>query len=416
MSTETSYIIRVYVSDNGGTTYSSELSLGTIKYPIDVKAGGTGVAFGKVAERTGYVDFGWPIYCYDNTGKTCISRRGVSNTWVNGRNSAMIKMHSVDGYSCMASLKTVNGTWDIGTYSSYVDKLAFTYITDANYNSGNNTLTGQVIFNTDGSIDARVSKATNADYATSAGRASTAANADSASGLSNTYFRTTSGEWLGLYNSGGTRLAWFGNNGGNYTVLQSDLARSGASALQFRAGGYAAVSLDAYPSGSPYKGFFMPRNKNEVTLGTTTYRWYCAYLQINPNVESDRRMKDNISYFDEAPVVFDSNGDGTIYEKLFKRMRRSSFTLKEAKNSGLHFGYIAQDIVDAINDLGLSIDEVGFVTHGMDGENNNGEEPTYALCYEQFIALNTYMIQMCLSKIDAQNVEIQKLKNNFNKN
>lgn len=51
LSSETSYDIRAYVSDSGGTTYSSTLTLGTVKFPIDVKSTGNGVAFGKVAEK-----------------------------------------------------------------------------------------------------------------------------------------------------------------------------------------------------------------------------------------------------------------------------------------------------------------------------------------------------------------------------
>lgn len=54
LDTETSYSVRVYVSDSGGTTPSSVLSIGTISYPIDIKKGGTGVAIGKVAEKDAF--------------------------------------------------------------------------------------------------------------------------------------------------------------------------------------------------------------------------------------------------------------------------------------------------------------------------------------------------------------------------
>lgn len=54
ISTENSYVVRVYVSDSGGTTYSTEVSIGTVKFPIDVKSGGTGVAIGKVAEKNAF--------------------------------------------------------------------------------------------------------------------------------------------------------------------------------------------------------------------------------------------------------------------------------------------------------------------------------------------------------------------------
>jgi uncharacterized repeat protein (TIGR02543 family) len=60
ISIETSYKVRVYVSDSGGTTYSSELPIGTVKFPIDVKAGGTGVAIGKVAESSDLFDVNLP--------------------------------------------------------------------------------------------------------------------------------------------------------------------------------------------------------------------------------------------------------------------------------------------------------------------------------------------------------------------
>lgn len=59
VSTENSYNVRAYVSDSGGTTYSSIITLGTLKFPIDVKSGGTGIAFGKAAESDEIADFGF---------------------------------------------------------------------------------------------------------------------------------------------------------------------------------------------------------------------------------------------------------------------------------------------------------------------------------------------------------------------
>lgn len=59
ISTENSYNARAYVSDSGGSTYSPMITLGTVKFPIDVKSGGTGVAFGKVAETDNVADFGF---------------------------------------------------------------------------------------------------------------------------------------------------------------------------------------------------------------------------------------------------------------------------------------------------------------------------------------------------------------------
>lgn len=67
ISNENTYAFRAYVSDSStiaddGTTYSQNLSVGTIKFPIDIKNGGTGIAFGKVAESNNTLDTEWNGY------------------------------------------------------------------------------------------------------------------------------------------------------------------------------------------------------------------------------------------------------------------------------------------------------------------------------------------------------------------
>lgn len=60
ISTEQSWTARVYIYDSKGTsyaTYSSDMSIGTIAYPIDVRKAGKGIAFGKVAETDNLADF-----------------------------------------------------------------------------------------------------------------------------------------------------------------------------------------------------------------------------------------------------------------------------------------------------------------------------------------------------------------------
>lgn len=63
ISTETSYIFRAYVKDmeTDGTTYSPLLPVGSIKFPIDVKAEGKGVSFGKAAELENVADFAFTV-------------------------------------------------------------------------------------------------------------------------------------------------------------------------------------------------------------------------------------------------------------------------------------------------------------------------------------------------------------------
>ena len=85
------------------------------------------------------------------TGK--LSKAGVSTNWNKGRDNALIRTSSLNGYSPLWSAKTNNGSWDIGTYdnNSYTDDLIFTYITDTDY-SGQNKTTAQIKFLENGHI------------------------------------------------------------------------------------------------------------------------------------------------------------------------------------------------------------------------------------------------------------------------
>ena len=64
VSSEQSWTARVYIYDSKGTsyaTYSSDSSIGTIAYPIDVRKGGKGIAFGKVAEADNLADYNFDV-------------------------------------------------------------------------------------------------------------------------------------------------------------------------------------------------------------------------------------------------------------------------------------------------------------------------------------------------------------------
>ena len=74
----------------------------------------------------------------DILGETAqLSRVGVSKSWFNGREGAIIRQTSYTGYNPIISMKTTNGSWELGPYTN--DILYFSYVTDANYNSSTNT-------------------------------------------------------------------------------------------------------------------------------------------------------------------------------------------------------------------------------------------------------------------------------------
>ena len=78
-----------------------------------------------------------------------IIREGHSELWVYGRNAALLRETSVAGYHTLWSLKTTDGSWDFGEYSAesaWNNIPVLSYITDSNYNSGNNATTYQIKF------------------------------------------------------------------------------------------------------------------------------------------------------------------------------------------------------------------------------------------------------------------------------
>lgn len=89
-----------------------------------------------------------------------VTGQGRSSSWVAGRDNALFKMKTVNGYSPFASIKTTNGSWEIGTYNqaSWLDYLVFSYIQDSDYSSNNNTPTKQITFGKNGVIGGIVNK------------------------------------------------------------------------------------------------------------------------------------------------------------------------------------------------------------------------------------------------------------------
>ena len=92
-----------------------------------------------------------------------ISRAGNSVSWVGGRSGAMVRQTSYTGYNPIASVKTTNGSWEVGPHAN--DLLHLSYITDANYNKGTNTQTVDIYVGPDGKIHGKI---TNADVASTA--------------------------------------------------------------------------------------------------------------------------------------------------------------------------------------------------------------------------------------------------------
>lgn len=86
-----------------------------------------------------------------------IKRAAKSSTWYQGRNNAAFRVTEVPSaasYIPGISIPSNAGTWELGTYTNNYCHLS--YITNSNYNSGNNTQTADFVFRTDGTISASI--------------------------------------------------------------------------------------------------------------------------------------------------------------------------------------------------------------------------------------------------------------------
>lgn len=120
LSSDRTYVIRVTVSDSSDSSNSTKPLNGT-SYPIDVKSGGTGIAFGKPAEYTGYADIAFKVRLRDNMiipnnsaiyGRNVEDDTSMSLIYVNTSNNTVV------GYGGYYN--------NIGTTNIYGNEVRFT--------------------------------------------------------------------------------------------------------------------------------------------------------------------------------------------------------------------------------------------------------------------------------------------------
>lgn len=157
ISTDTTYLVKASVSDSGGTTASPTVTLGTIKYPIDVKKGGKGVAIGKAAEHDLF-DVAMATKLnngLDVTGN--ISATGTINSTGNISTSGSIS--STGDISTDGSVDTVDGYKQNGVTFARHNGVNTIISAENGGNiylrpNGDNSDTGRVLIKTDGTITA----------------------------------------------------------------------------------------------------------------------------------------------------------------------------------------------------------------------------------------------------------------------
>lgn len=124
-------------------------------------------------------------------------------------------------------------------------------------------------------------------------------------------------------------------------------------------------------------------------IGVTDNGCYADGMIIS---SSDRRIKSDINY----------NVDK--YDDFYMSLKPCSFIMNN--QNGLNTGFIAQDVVEALTDNKLTMDDfAGVQINAM-----NGYKDFHSLSYASFVSLNTHMIQKLYKRIDALEEELRNIK------
>lgn len=112
---------------------------------------------------------------------------------------------------------------------------------------------------------------------------------------------------------------------------------------------------------------------------------------------SDRRLKKNIIEF------------GDKLDRIFYNLKPVQFEYsKDFLGNGIHFGYIAQDVVKSIEDEGENVEDYSFI-YETEIEDNSTEK-YYQLNQTDFIALNTWQIQKLKNRIEELENRLEALE------
>ena len=137
-------------------------------------------------------------------------------------------------------------------------------------------------------------------------------------------------------------------------------------------------------------------SSSSVYCGTTPNPFAGGYSSGGWKTTSDRRKKK-----DFRKLLEDDR-----FERFFELLQPMEYRLIE-NDEKMHIGFVAQDVEQAMTDCGISENEFYGLEHAVFSEKdfesneewekfleqNGGANDMYTLCYQEFIALNTAMIQ-----------------------
>lgn len=186
------------------------------------------------------------------------------------------------------------------------------------------------------------------------------------------------------------------NNKANFDI------GNGSIILESKKKGYQA-EVEFYGcgwSGGVYTGAFAPTKaySEKIMLGDSGRVWERLIVKNSPQVTSDRRAKTNIFPLGESKI-----NKTDIHSELFDRLKPVQYRMIDG-DGRICYGFVAQDVVEAMRELGIREDELDLVHH--DRKNTeDGYTDTYSMVYTNLIAVITHELQ--LEKERRSNLEVE---------
>lgn len=199
---------------------------------------------------------------------------------------------------------------------------------------------------------------------------------------------TLEGGSVNLLNSAGTDVGVLTMTGASTATFAVDLTSHGALRLTAEEGDlYAESGRGTYlqVSGTVVagNGDFSSNQNGLYSCGRSGYRWSEVYAATSEITTSDRRLKNTITY------------DMSPYDKLFDLLRPTPYRYNDGRSGRTHTGMIAQDVEQALTDLGMTTLDFAGLVKGEDGEGGK----VYSLRYEEFIALCIDQLQRLKQRV-----------------
>ena len=125
---------------------------------------------------------------------------------------------------------------------------------------------------------------------------------------------------------------------------------------------------------------FAPWTDTYLDLGHSAFRWDNVYAQNGTIQTSDKKDKKNIKDLPKKALNF------------IRKLRPVSFQMRKGKSGRRHWGFIAQDVEQAMEETGITSEAFAGLI--------KDEEGRYGLRYEEFIAPLTMAIQDLAARVE----------------